>query len=356
VIAQRFPRLPDPGGYIFRHRRSHYSLNLDDWGEAIAAARKTIVIYNPFAGKMGDKGLKRLSAAAEILREAGHDTWLVPTQGPGTAGAIARRSIADGAELILAAGGDGTINEIAEGVAFSDVPLGILPAGTANVLASEMGLGSSIERAAASLHECVPTRISIGRLQCVNDSERTRLFLLMAGIGLDARIVYNMSLPLKARFGKLAYWVGGFSLVGRDLDEFEVLVDGHRVNCAFALISKVRNYGGDLEIAQRVSLLDDRFEVVLFEGRSSFRFLTYLARVAVRKLAGVPGISVIRAAGVCMPGATGPRVYIQVDGEYAGHLPASVEIVPDALTLLIPEAYIRKSWDRQTGDRSQESE
>jgi diacylglycerol kinase family enzyme len=78
--------------------------------------------------------------------------------------------------------------------------------------------------------------------------------------------------------------------------------------------------------------------------------------VAVRKLADVPGISVIRAAGVCMPGATGPRVYIQVDGEYAGHLPASVEIVPDALTLLIPEAYIRKSWDRQTGDRSQESE
>jgi diacylglycerol kinase family enzyme len=224
------------------------------------------------------------------------------------------------------------------------------------VLASEMGLGSSIERAAASLHECVPTRISIGRLQCVNGSERTRLFLLMAGIGLDARIVYNMSLPLKARFGKLAYWVGGFSLVGRDLDEFEVLVDGHRVNCAFALISKVRNYGGDLEIAQRVSLLDDRFEVVLFEGRSSFRFLTYLARVAVRKLADVPGISVIRAAGVCMPGATGPRVYIQVDGEYAGHLPASVEIVPDALTLLIPEAYIRKSWNRQTGDRSQESE
>jgi diacylglycerol kinase (ATP) len=292
---------------------------------------------------MGAGGLKRLSDAAEILREAGHDTWLVPTQGPGTAGAIARRSIADGAELILAAGGDGTINEIAEGVAFSDVPLGILPAGTANVLANEMGLGSSIERAAARLPECIPTRISMGRLQCVNGSGRTRLFLLMAGIGLDAKIVYNISLPLKARLGKLAYWIGGFGLVGSKLDEFEVLVEGRRVNCAFALISKVRNYGGDLEIAQKVSLLDDRFEVVLFEGRSSFRFLSYLARVALRKLSGVPGILLIRTAGVCMPGGTGPRVYIQVDGEYAGHLPANVEIVPDALTLLIPEAYIRKS-------------
>ena len=173
---------------------------------------------------MGEKGLKRLSDAAEILREAGHDTWLVPTQGPGTAGAIARHSIADGAELILAAGGDGTINEIAEGVALSDVPLGILPAGTANVLANEMGLGSSIVGAAARLAECIPTRISIGRLQCVNGSPQTRLFLLMAGIGLDARVVYNINLPLKARLGKLAYWVGGFSLVGRALDP--VLIHG----------------------------------------------------------------------------------------------------------------------------------
>jgi diacylglycerol kinase (ATP) len=296
---------------------------------------------------MGDKGLKRLSGAAEILREAGHDTWLVPTQGPGTAGAIARRSIADGAELILAAGGDGTINEIAEGVAFSDVPLGILPAGTANVLANEMGLDSSIEGAAASLGECVPTRISMGRLQCLNGSERTRLFLLMAGIGLDAKIVYNLSMPLKARFGKLAYWLAGFSQLGRDLDEFEVLVEGRRVNCSFALVSKVRNYGGDLEIAQSTSLLDDQFEVVLFEGHSSFRFLTYLARVAVRKLTGVPGISLIRTGSVCMPGTTGRHVYIQVDGEYAGHIPARVEIVPDALTLLIPKGYIKKSEVRR---------
>jgi len=292
---------------------------------------------------MGNRGLKRLSNAAEILREAGHDTWLVPTQGPGTAGAIARRSIADGAELILAAGGDGTINEIAAGVAFSDVPLGVLPAGTANVLANEMGLGSSIEGAAARLSECIPTRISMGRLQCLNGEERTRLFLLMAGIGLDAKIVYNLSLPLKARFGKLAYWIGGFGLIGRELEEFEVLVEGRRVKCSFALISKVRNYGGDLEIARSTTLLDDRFEVVLFESRSSLRFLGYLARVAMRRLDGVPGILVIRTERVCMPGAAGPQVYVQVDGEYAGHIPASVEIVPDALTLLIPPAYIAKS-------------
>ena len=268
---------------------------------------------------------------------------MVPTQGPGTAGAIARRHIAEGAELILAAGGDGTINEIAEGVVFSEVPLGILPAGTANVLANEMGMGSSLESAALQVTECIPTRISVGRLLCMNGSERSRIFLLMAGIGLDAKIVYNLNLPLKARIGKLAYYIGGFSLVGRHLDEFEVSVEGRRLTCSFALISKVRNYGGDLEIARNTSLLDDRFEVVLFEGRNSFRYLKYLVRVAAGKLAGVRGVSLIRSKAACMSGTADRRVYIQVDGEYAGHLPARVEMVPDALTLLMPEAYIRKS-------------
>jgi YegS/Rv2252/BmrU family lipid kinase len=342
VAAQRLPQLLHLVGGVFLHRHFHYNLNEENWSAAITAGRKTIIIYNPYAGKMGASGLKRLSRAAEILRERGHDTWLVPTQGPGTAGAIARRSIAEGAELILAAGGDGTINEIAEGVAFSSVPLGILPAGTANVLASEMGLGSGMERAAQRLPECIPTRISVGRLHCMNGSERTRLFLLMVGMGLDAQIVYRLSLPLKARFGKVAYWIGGFSLLGRDLDEFDVLVDGRRITCSFALVSKVRNYGGDLEIAPNTSLLDDRFEIVLFEGRSSFRYLTYLARVAVRKLGGVQGVSLIRSARLDVSGAVDRRIYIQVDGEYAGHLPARIEIVPDALTLLIPEAYIRQ--------------
>jgi YegS/Rv2252/BmrU family lipid kinase len=325
------------------HRHFHYNLNEEIWSATIPTGRKTIIIYNPFAGKLGAKGLKRLSHAAEILRETGHDTWLVPTQGPGTAGAIARRHIAEGAELILAAGGDGTINEIAEGVVFSEVPLGILPAGTANVLANEMGMGSGLERAALRVTECIPTRISVGRLLCMNGSERSRIFLLMAGIGLDAKIVYNLNLPLKARIGKLAYYIGGFSLVGRHLDEFEVVVEGRRLTCSFALISKVRNYGGDLEIAQHTSLLDDRFEVVLFEGRSSFRYLKYLAHVAAGKLAGVKGVSLIRSTVACMSGTADRRVYIQVDGEYAGHLPARVEMVPDALTLLMPEAYIRKS-------------
>ena len=82
-------------------------------------------------------------------------------------------------------------------------------------------------------------------------------------------------------------------------------VNGQKVNCSFVLVSKVRNYGGDLEIAQSTSLLDDRFEVVLFKSASSFRFLNYLARVAMRKLSGVEGVSLLRATDVCMSGTQG---------------------------------------------------
>ncbi|MFN7999018.1 MAG: diacylglycerol kinase family protein [Bryobacteraceae bacterium] len=342
MVTQGFAEFFDPRGGIFWHRPFHYNLYEEDWSAAITAGRKTIIIYNPSAGKMGPAGLRRLTRAAEILKGTGYDATLVPTTGPGTAGEIARRGIAEGAQLVLAAGGDGTINEVAEGVAFSYVPLGILPAGTANVLANEMGLGSRLERVAARLSECVPTRISIGRLTCTNGGERTRHFLLMAGIGLDAKIVYNISVPLKARIGKVAYWIAGFSLLGRRLDEFELEVDGRRIQCSFALISKVRNYGGDLEIAQDTSLIDDRFEIVLFQGSSSVRYLKYLTRVALRRLDGVSGVEVLRATRVCVPEAADRRIYIQIDGEYAGRLPARLELLPDALTLLIPPGYLGK--------------
>jgi len=342
VVTQCIAEFLDPRGGIFWHRPFHYNLYEEDRSAAITAGRKTIIIYNPSAGKMGPAGLRRLTRAAEILKGTGYDATLVPTTGPGTAGEIARRGIADGARLVLAAGGDGTINEVAEGVAFSDVPLGILPAGTANVLANEMGLGSRLERVASQLAQCVPTRISVGRLSCANGREGTRHFLLMAGIGLDAKIVYNISVPLKARVGKIAYWIAGFSLLGRRLDEFELEIDGRRIRCSFALISKVRNYGGDLEIARDTSLVDDRFAVVLFQGSSSVRYLKYLTRVAMRRLEGVSGVELLRATHVCVPAALDGRIYIQIDGEYAGRLPAKVELVPDALTLLIPPGYLRK--------------
>ncbi len=255
------------------------------------------------------------------------------------AGDLAAQAIADGSDLIVAAGGDGTINEIAGGMVGSQVPLAILPAGTANVLAMEMGVGARWEWAAANLDRCIPQRISVGLL---TTGGIERHFLLMAGAGFDAHVVYNVSAPLKASFGKIAYWIAGFSLFGRRLSQFQADVDGVRYTASFALISKVRNYGGDLEIARETSLFDDEFEIILFEGENSARYLKYLTGVALNKLKGMSGVHVLRARDVRLTGSPGERTYLQVDGEFVGRIPARIQTVPDALTLLIPECYFAK--------------
>ena len=267
------------------------------------------------------------------LTRAGHTVSTAATSGPQTAGALARQSIASGADLIVTCGGDGTINEVAEGMIGEKVPLAVLPGGTANVLANELGLGATVERAAERLSELQARRISAGRIRSGDAPER--YFVMMAGVGLDAHLVYRVTAGLKDRWGKAAYWICGFGELVRDLEEFDVEIDGRVRRASFALVSKVKNYGGDLNIARSVSLVDDTFEVVLFEGVRSRRYLKYLAGVMTNQLRGMSGVTVLRTSRVRFSGSPGKRVYMQVDGEYAGHLPGEVEIVPDALTLLM---------------------
>jgi len=293
--------------------------------------------------------LALLSDAKAILREHGAEVEAIPTEGPRTAGVAARVAVADGVDLVVAAGGDGTINEVAEGLIGTDVPLGILPAGTANVLACEMRIPLSMRRAAEALLSYSQERISVGRL--VTPDEDERYFLLMAGAGLDAHIVYSLNSALKRRMGKLAYWLAGFSQFGRTLEEFSVRADGVEHRCSFALIAKVRNYGGDLEIAREVTLLDDEFEVVLFHGRASWRYVGYLAAVAANQLKNMKNVTVLRAWEGELLNAPNDRVYLQVDGEFAGQLPARVEMVPSAISLLMSPEYIAKACgERRTAE------
>jgi YegS/Rv2252/BmrU family lipid kinase len=276
--------------------------------------------------------------AEKALGKYGATVEIMATDAPRSAGRVAARAIASGADLIVVAGGDGTINEAAEGVAGTDVPLAILPAGTANVMACEMQVSTHLGKAAEALLSYPAERISTGRIQSRDQAPRS--FLLMAGAGLDAHIVYSLNQSIKRKLGKVAYWLAGFSQIGRTFEEFSVRIDGREYRSSFALISKVRNYGGDLEIAREVSLLDDEFEVILFHGRESWRYVKYLAAVALKRLSAVKGVTVLRTREVEMLHAGDDRVFVQVDGEFAGHLPARVEIVPASLTLLVPPQYV----------------
>jgi diacylglycerol kinase (ATP) len=309
----------------------------------------TTIIYNPVAGRLRGKARQRLDRAAAILADAGYSASLIPTPGPNTAGDIARQAVRDRTQLILVAGGDGTLNETLEGLVGSPVPLGILPAGTANVLGTEIGLPKDLEQATRMIPQCVPQRIAVGRLDA--ESGR-RHFLSMAGVGFDAQIIYGLNARWKRRLGKAAYWLAGFGQAVRRFPEFEIDIDGgERLVCSFALVSRVRNYGGDFQIARSVRLLEDRFEVVLFRGGNSLPYLKYLCGMVAGRLAGMRGVSFLTAQSVRVWDPAGRPVHIQVDGEYAGRLPASIRLEPNAVTLLVPPACLREAETKSAGSR-----
>ncbi|MFL6464142.1 MAG: diacylglycerol/lipid kinase family protein [Bryobacteraceae bacterium] len=299
-------------------------------------AKRAAVIYNPSA-----RGLSRrqylLERSIAALARQDIEAQLVPTTAPGSASAQAREQIENGCDLILAAGGDGTINEVANGMLHSRVPLAILPGGTANVLAREIRLPMHMERAASSIRQLKPHRMAVGGLRF--DGPKQRGFVCMAGAGLDAEIISRLNLDLKAAAGKLAYYLCGFAQVLRTLPEFEVIVDGKRHTASFALISRVKSYGGDLQIARGASLFRNDFEVVLFRGTKAMRYLPYLVGVTLGQAARMNGCSVLYGRTVICQRPSGEPVYVQVDGELAGALPMTAEIIPDALTLLVPPQY-----------------
>lgn len=303
------------------------------------SAKRAAIIYNPVARKLS-RSQHLLQRTIQALARQGIDAALVGTTGPGSASVQARRQIEAGCDLILAAGGDGTINEVANGMTHSGVPLAIIPCGTANVLARETRIPIDMVSAAQAVSSMVPTRVAIGMLRLGSFEQRS--FLCMAGVGLDAEIVCRVNLDLKAALGKLAYYIGGFSQVWRPLSEFEVCVDGKRYEASFALISRVRNYGGDLEIARGASLLRNEFQVVLFRGKHSLHYLPYFAAVGLRFAERINGCTFVYGRHVTCQSTGGEGVFAQVDGELAGKLPISAEIVPDALTLLLPASFVAK--------------
>ncbi len=294
------------------------------------------LIYNPRAGKV----FRRPELVPEIVRELGasyDEIRVVPTTGPHTAGSLARQAATDGAGVVVVLGGDGTINEAAQALSGMNVPLGILPGGTACVLANELGLGNDPVRAARALAGARPRKIAIGRLGFADGASRS--FLLMAGVGFDAHIVHGLNLGLKDRVGKLAYWIGAMREIGRGLEEFDVEADGVLRRGSFALVSRTRNYGGDVTIARGASILSDDFEVVLLGGRSVLRYLWYFTAILLRLERMVGGITIFKAHRLRVSSMRGEHVHIQVDGEYAGEAPVTIEIVPDAIPLLIPAAF-----------------
>ena len=226
--------------------------------------RKAILISNPKTGRYASRRRPVEELAAQ-LESLGVKVDLRLTQGPGDATEIAARAARNGTSDVIVAGGDGTINETIQGLAGTKARLAIIPRGTANVLARELGLPLDDEQALKIAAQGKSRQIYLG-LAIDETTHESRHFVLMAGIGLDASVVRRVQPSLKKRIGKGAFWVSGLShLATWNPRPFILEINGHKYTSTFAAIGKAAKYGGDLAITPGARLDQPEFEICIID-------------------------------------------------------------------------------------------
>jgi len=307
--------------------------------------RNALLIYNPASGRRRKRRFGEVEQAARILKQAGIAVELAPTTGRATATLMAHEAIEQKRDLVIACGGDGTINEIVNGLVGSRVPLALLPAGTANILAKELGIPWDIPAAAHLIADGVERRVALGMAtplpvpgQALSEQVR-RYFLCVAGAGPDGAIVQMIGEAAKTRAGIFAYWWEGLrQLMQYRFPEMRVAGGGHDMRATLVVIGRTVNYGGPFKITIGASLFEDSFEVLVHTSRSRWRYLICLPALWTGQLRKMDCIHAWKTTEVtCWP-AKSVDVFAQVDGEPAGVLPIHFRIVPDALTLIVPKA------------------
>jgi len=303
--------------------------------------QNALLIHNPNAGNGGNGRRRLLDQARRILSSNGIEADLAETTGPGDAIEIAQQAVRDRRQLVIACGGDGTLNEIVNGLAHLSngdrVPLALLPGGTANILAKELDLPWDIPRAAKRLINGRVREVALGLARPLEQPECERYFLSVAGAGPDGMIVYSVDLGLKARVGILAYWWQGAREVLRyTFPRFRLRGGDRQLEATLAIVGRTKNYGGPFKITDRADLFEDQFEVMALTTQSGLRYLSYLPTLWLGNLRNEEDVHFWKADSVvCEPLDANP-VYAQVDGEPLARLPVEFSIVPRALKLLVP--------------------
>ncbi len=291
--------------------------------------RRLLIIYNPTAGR---RKRARLEAYLDLLEEAGCAVEYRPTTKRGDAEAFAGDALAERYDAVVAAGGDGTIAEVANGLpAMGAAPLGLFPLGTANVLAAEIGLPLD---PAAVLHCLLHGEARPIHPGFVND----RLFTIMAGIGFDAHVVAGLPPGLKRQFGKGAYVLHSLRLLlGWAGPLYRLTIDGVTHEAASAVIAKGHFYGGRFICCPDARLEAADFQICLFRRGGRWGVARALAALPLGLLQYLPEIQLLQSREVLIEAieSTG-REPVQADGDLAGHLPARLRVGQQPLHLIMP--------------------
>ncbi|PYO02270.1 MAG: sphingosine kinase [Candidatus Rokuibacteriota bacterium] len=290
-----------------------------------ATPRRVLIVFNPTAGT---RSRRRLHRVVQSLQQAGCIVSVETTKTAGDATSIARHAKSSGAyDVVAAAGGDGTVNETVTGLAggMNGVSLGIIPLGTANVLAAEIGIGNDLRRAARAIATGRPRPLHIGR---VNGAP----FALMVGAGFDGDVVAGVTPGLKRRLGKLAYVVRGLGEWWRGGHaRCRVSIDGASRDALWVVVSNTRRYGGRFVLAATADIESAEFTVTVFAAGSRLDLVRYLGALARGRVGQCRGVSVHHATKIELHG----NAALQIDGDARGRLPASVIASGEFVPLLV---------------------
>jgi diacylglycerol kinase (ATP) len=291
------------------------------------ADRRLLIIFNPAAGL---RRRQRLEAVLQRLRARGCAATVCETTGPGDAERFAAAADPTRYDLLVVAGGDGTVNEAINGLGDAPLPLAILPLGTANVLAAEIGLATDPDSIAAAIAQGAPRPIALG-------AANGRRFILMAGAGFDAHVVATVATPVKRWLGKGAYVLAILrQLLAYGFPTYQVAIDGTVRRAGSVLIANAHFYGGRFVVAPKADLLSPTFEVCLFERSGRLAAIGYALALLSGMLPRLASYRIIAAARIQIDGVPGEPV--QGDGDIIATLPARIEVLPDALRLIYPPA------------------
>ena len=289
-------------------------------GETRPSMEEILVILNPAA--RSDKAKKTWQKI-----EAFPGCRLRMTGARGDAKAEAERGVEEGFRYVVAAGGDGTVNEVVNGIAGTGVGLGILPVGTMNVLASELGIPSDLDAAWSVIRGGYTRKIDLARAN-------ERYFIQLAGVGLDAQVVEETSAEFKRNFGPLSYVISAAQIALRKPPRLVVEVDGEQQEGSFVLIGNGRYYGGPFVVFKDAQIDDGLLDVLIFKNLGYLDIAKYLGTLLLGKHTELADVSYFQTRKLRV--TSDEKVPVEVDGEVIGHLPVTLEISSRKMEVLVP--------------------
>lgn len=294
---------------------------------------KATIVCNPNAGRGAARA--NLSHVVSSLEHAGWSIDVALTGAPGDATGFASSAVKQGAEAVLAAGGDGTINEVIQALAGTETALGYLPFGTVNIWARELGMSLKPVHAAQT--------VSSGRIETVDlGRANDRYFLLMAGFGFDGEVVRRMRRleRFKRRLGILPYVAAGvYSAPLYRGSDIELRYDGNirKVEALMLVLGNTRLYGGHFHLTPRAVANDGWLDLCIIKGRGPFDLARQSLPVLLSRSVSYSDVEMLRVRELSV--RSDEPVLYQLDGELCGHTPVQLRVVPKALRVIVPEAF-----------------